>query len=220
MAEPRGLRALLSAAQWAELVQHGTRHVHRRGDRLIHQGDRDRWILLLAAGRAKVMYSGADGSEVLLAVRGPGDVLGEFASLDSGPRSATVQAIEEGIAYTVSAPAFQTFIRRYGMQAEVDRYVMAKLRESTAHTWRLASRAPEAQLAELLIEIVSAAGDTHPSPRDVTMSQDELARSLGLARSSVTPVLAAWKRRGLVDTSHARIRVVDVAALRAIVRPS
>ncbi|MEV0842073.1 Crp/Fnr family transcriptional regulator [Actinocatenispora sera] len=218
MSRSRGLRALLSDQQWAALVQSGTRHRYQRGDRLIRQGDPERWILLLVAGRAKVVYSAADGSEVLLAVRGPGDVLGEFAARDEGPRSASVLAIEPCLAHTVAAGTFDQLIRRSGREPEVDRYVMAKLRESTAHTWRLTARAPAAQLAELLTEIVSAAGPEHPDPYEVTMSQEELARALGLARSSITPVLAAWKRAGVIDVSHARVRIRDMGALSAIRR--
>lgn len=215
MTGSRGLRALLSEPQWAELVQRGTRHRYQRGDRLIRQGDRDRWIAFLVAGRAKVVYAAADGSEVLLAVRGPGDVLGEFAARDAEPRSASVVAIEPCLVHTVAAETFEQLIRRSGKEPEVDRYIVAKLRESTAHTWRLTSRAPAAQLAELLVEIVTAAGADHPAPYEITMSQEELARALGLARSSITPVLAEWKRSGLIDISHARLRIRDLDALRA-----
>lgn len=220
MTEFRGLRALFSATQWAMLMQSGVRQTYRRGDLLIRQGDDGQWILLLVAGRAKVVYSAPDGTEVMLAVRGPGDVLGEFALRDAGPRSATVQAVEACTAYSVSAPSFRTFVGRHSREDELDRYILAKLRESTARTWRLAARQPEAQLAELLVEIVAAAGPDHPCPCDIAMSQDELAHSLGLARSSITPVLAAWKRQGLIDVGHSLLRIRKLPELRMIVRPS
>lgn len=209
----RGLRALLSASEWADLVQCGVRHSYVRGDRMLQQGQDGQWVLLLVAGRAKVVYAAPDGTEVLLAVRGPGDVLGEFAMQDAGPRSATVQALEMCTAFLVTARAFREFVRRHARESELNRYVMAKVRESTAHTWRLTARRPEAQLAELLLAVVAAAGPDHPRPCEVLMSQEELARGLGLARSSITPILADWKHRGLIEIGRSRLCVLHPDAL-------
>ncbi|MER7114011.1 Crp/Fnr family transcriptional regulator [Saccharomonospora azurea] len=212
----RGFRALIPDHVWAMLVQHGVRRHHSAGESLLRQGSPGGWVLLCLAGRSKVVYAEPDGREVLLAVRGPGDVLGEFSSRDGLPRSATVQAIEPGITSTLPDQRFAELATRLGITENVSAYVMGKMRESASHTWQLAYRTTAARLAELFGMFIDAAGPDHPHPNTIAMSQEELASALGLVRSAITPVLADWKAAGVIATSRGRIQVLDLARLRRL----
>lgn len=212
----RGFRSLIPTQSWATLVQHGVRTRHQAGDRLLHQGTPGGWVLLCLSGRVKVVYAEPDGREIMLAVRGPGDVIGEFSSRDGLPRSATVQAIEPGITSKLADSRFTGLIKTLGLRAQLDSYIMNKLRESAAHAWQLAHHTTATRLADLITTLVEAAGPDHPAPTTITMSQEELAGALGLARSAITPVLAKWKSDGLIRTSRGKFHVTDPAALRRL----
>src|SRR5262245_26963987 len=58
---------------------------------LIEQGTEDQSVFLLVSGCVRVTAKLDGGGCALLAVRVGGDVVGEVAALDGGPRSATVQ---------------------------------------------------------------------------------------------------------------------------------
>ncbi|MFJ3880016.1 cyclic nucleotide-binding domain-containing protein [Streptomyces sp. NPDC090077] len=51
-------------------------------------------MLLILTGWTKVTASAATGYQALLALRGPGDIVGESAAVTGRPRSATVTALE------------------------------------------------------------------------------------------------------------------------------
>ncbi|WP_236952384.1 Crp/Fnr family transcriptional regulator [Kibdelosporangium phytohabitans] len=192
----------------------GVRTHHTTKDRLVHQGDTGGWVLLSLSGRLKVVYAEPDGAEIMLAVRGPGDVIGELTARDGLPRSATVQAIEPGITSKVSERRFADVVQRLGLSARLDGYISGKLRESAPYAWQLAHRTTASRLAALVTAIIDAAGPDHPSPTTIAMPQEELASSLGLVRSAITPVLKAWKSAGLIVVTRGRLEVVDVPALR------
>ncbi|GAA4855387.1 Crp/Fnr family transcriptional regulator [Saccharopolyspora rosea] len=183
---------------------------------MLHQGAPGGWVLLSLSGRLKVVYAEPDGRELVLAVRGPGDVIGEFSGRDGGLRSATVQAIEPGTTYKLPDQQFNELVERYRLGAELNAYILGKVRESAPHAWRLAHHTAAVRLAGFLSALVDAAGPDHPCPTTITMSQEELASGLGLVRSAVTPVLAEWKAAGLVRISRGRLHVDDVAGLREI----
>ena len=63
---------------------------------LLHQSEPSSHVLFLVQGWTKVTASAANGYEALLALRGPGDIVGESAALTGRPRSATVTALEAG----------------------------------------------------------------------------------------------------------------------------
>src|SRR5205823_2489615 len=107
---------------------------------------------------------------------------GEFSGRDEAPRSATIQALEACTAYALPQDRFAEFLRQHRLYREFDRYVMGKVRQSAAHTWRLAHQPTSARLASLLLEVLRTAGADDPQPARIPMSQAELAMSLGLAR--------------------------------------
>lgn len=164
-----------------------------------------------------MVYAEPDGREVLLAVRGPGDVLGELSGRDGNPRSTTVEAIEPGVTSRLSDRQFNERIHDLGIEGALNSYILGKLRESAAHAWRLAHRTTPTRLADLILALIDAAGPDHPRPATISMSQEELASGLGLARSAITPVLAEWKAAGVIRTARGKIEVVDVQAIASAV---
>ena len=194
-------------------MQRGVRSQHGNRARLLNQGDSGGWVLLCLSGRSKVVYAEPDGRELVVAIRGPGDVLGEFSGGDGLPRSCTVQAIEPGLTSKLSDQRFADVVQRFGIRPQLDNYIMGKVRESAAHAWQLAHRTTPARLADLLGTIIRAAGPDHRCAATIAMSQEEMASALGLARSAITPVLASWKAAGLIEVSRGKLRVVDLAAL-------
>jgi CRP-like cAMP-binding protein len=203
-------------ADWAALVESGVRRSYIAGQHILRQGDEGNWVAALVSGRAKILYAGSAGEEILLAVRGPGDLLGEFAQGDREPRSASVQTLERSIVSLVADVRFKDWVNKRHLRAKLDHYMLAKARESADLAWRLTRFRPAQRLASLLLAVVAAGGDRHPNPETVPMSQDELARAIGLARSSITPILADWKKRGVVAIDRSHMTISDVGALQRL----
>src|SRR5579864_4570921 len=105
-----GWFAQLPAVERAALHAEGAAHHYRTGATLFHEGDPSDWVLLVTRGRVKVASVTADGKDVVLAVRGPGDLVGELSALDGLPRSAAATALDEVDARVVTADRFRAFL--------------------------------------------------------------------------------------------------------------
>src|SRR5438552_1384699 len=92
---------LLTGAEAADLEQRGRRRRYRRGAVIFHEAQPCQAVVVLVSGRVKVASNTQGGTEVVLAVRGPGALLGEFSAIDGGNYSATVQALEPVVALLV-----------------------------------------------------------------------------------------------------------------------
>ncbi|MFC5289842.1 Crp/Fnr family transcriptional regulator [Actinokineospora guangxiensis] len=209
----RGFRSLVPESAWAELVRHGVCVPHHAKDELLRQGESGTGVMLSLSGRLKVSYAEPDGDEIVLALRGPGDLVGELSVQDGLPRSATVRAVERGATCRIQGRRFVELVQRIGLVSQLDYYISGKLRESAPHAWQLAHRTTASRLSALIFSIIEAAGPDHPSPTIVPMTQDELAAALGLVRSAVTPVLKEWKVTGLVRILRGGLEVVDFPML-------
>src|SRR2546430_4585339 len=105
-----GFLAALDESERADLLERGGRRRYRRGATVFHEGGGSDEIVVVLSGRVKVSTVTADGKEVVLAFRGPGDLLGELSAIDGEARSATVGALEPVEAAVVTANEFRAFL--------------------------------------------------------------------------------------------------------------
>ncbi|MCP2168658.1 cAMP-binding domain of CRP or a regulatory subunit of cAMP-dependent protein kinases [Goodfellowiella coeruleoviolacea] len=206
---------MVPAALWHELLRRGTRRDYRTNEHLLVQGAPGRSLLVLTAGRVKVVHTDSDGGVLLLALNGPGDLLGEMAARDGGPRSATVVALEPCVAYLLTAEAFDHVLRAHGGRAEFDRYFVRKMRGSNQRTSALAHRSPRQRLIGLLLEVIELAGEPPEEPVVVPFSQTLLAQALGVSRSLVAQLVAQLRAEGVLLADR-RLLVADLARLRRL----
>ncbi|GAA1864001.1 Crp/Fnr family transcriptional regulator [Actinomadura bangladeshensis] len=203
----------------------GRARTYRPRAPLCYQGDDSDHIIVIESGWAKVVASSADGHSVVLAVRGPGDLVCESAVLGRRERSATVQALDELRALLVPAARFTafldahprvwmlvsgTFVRRLD---DADRRLRAHVSAQGAR--RLAILL--AGLADMSARHV-AAGPGGEVPIGPPLSQEELGSWMDASRETVARALAVLRDEGLVRTGRRRLTVLDPAGLRAFAR--
>ena len=83
----------LSPEEQEELRAMMTQTTLRRGETLFNEGDSGDRLYILLSGKVKLGHASADGRENLLAVLGPGEIVGELTLFDPGPRSTTATAV-------------------------------------------------------------------------------------------------------------------------------
>lgn len=212
MSSSAGLGSLLPREAWQALLTSGAVRRFAKGEILMRQGEPGSHVFILAAGRVKVARVDADGNELLLAVRGVSDIVGELAVLGGGMRSATVTALVPSITYVLSAAAFLRIVREKRSEQILLRYLIARQRESDDARAELAGLNATQRVARVILRFASVADSEQP---DLGISQQELAAAVGLSRASVAAALGTLRQRGLVTTRRRSLVVRDLAALRA-----
>lgn len=202
-----------------ELLRLGRRRDYAAGETLLGYGSPTRHVLILRSGRVKIVVPTDHGWEALLAIRGPGDVLGELAALDGEPRSASVVALEAVATLEISAPQFVQFLgQRPEVMLSLLRTLSRRLRESDERSAELGGRSVQARLARRLLELAAAYGrhETDGLVLAIPLSQQDLADWIGSSREAVGHALGRLRRRGMVRTGRLRIVITDLASLRDV----
>ena len=78
----------------------------RSGDTVFQEGDEGQHAYIVGSGHVKITVNGNDGSELTLDRKNPGDLFGEFALIDSMPRSATAVATADSELITLDRDVF------------------------------------------------------------------------------------------------------------------
>src|SRR4051794_36229152 len=85
---------MLTAEESRALQARGITRAFKRGGAILREGEDPTRVLVLTEGRAKTVIFTDDGKEVVLGFLGPGELIGEVATIENKPRSATVIALE------------------------------------------------------------------------------------------------------------------------------
>jgi CRP/FNR family cyclic AMP-dependent transcriptional regulator len=188
---------------------------------LCYQGEQSDHIIIIETGWAKVTSSTEDGHDVVLAVRGPGDLVCESAVLGGRHRSATVTALSPVRALVVPAARFTGFLDAH---AAVWRLVsgtfVSRLDDADQRLQaHVAAKGPQ-RLALLLSNLAELSARHAPPAQDGSieiappLSQEELGSWMDASRETVARALNTLRREGLVRTGWRRITVVDLPRLR------
>lgn len=219
-----GKTTLFAGLDDAALEDLAARAVHRRyrkGGVIFVQGEEGERCFAIVTGAVKISAYAPDGREVVLAMLGAGDVLGELSPFDEAPRSADATAVEDSELLSLDKDAFHDAIRKHPQIGLALLGVLSRrLRGANESFSDVAFFDVSGRVARRLADL---AGE-HGVPTDggvlidVAMSQESLAQMIGATRESVNKALAAFKREGLVTRVGRRYLVSNIDDLRAQAR--
>jgi CRP-like cAMP-binding protein len=200
----------------------GTVRTFPRGVALFHErGTSDR-VVVLRRGRVKLTSVTEQGREILLAIAGPGDVLGELSALDDQPRSATAIAIEEVEAVTIAPADLVGFLESCPSAAlGVIRQLARRLRDADRKRVEFAAQDSVGRVSARLVELCERFGTEVDGSVtiDLPLSQDELAGWIGASREAVAKALQTLRKLGWIETHRREITVLDLESVRRRANP-
>lgn len=201
----------------AAFTARASRRSFRRGEALMHADQVVRDVLILRSGLVKVLAATPGGRSVLLAFRGPGDLVGELAALDESPRSATVLAIEPVDALALAHADFRAVLAEHpAAELALVRTLAERLRDADTKRVQLAAYTTIGRVAFCLLELCARFGAVEEDRVEILLplSQEELAGWAGASIESVGRALQSMRRLGWIQTGRRAITVLDREALR------
>jgi CRP/FNR family cyclic AMP-dependent transcriptional regulator len=170
------------------------------GETLFQKGDRGDALYGIRRGQIRIETGTATGQRLTLNILGAGDVFGEIALLDGGPRTADATAAE---------PSELFVLRREDVLAYLEREprVAVRLIELLCQRIRFISeRMEETALLPLNVKLarrLCALADDFGA--EIVISQEQLGSYVGAARESVNRQLQEWRKQGLIELHRGRV---------------
>jgi CRP/FNR family cyclic AMP-dependent transcriptional regulator len=154
-------------------------------------------------GLLKVSMTSPSGAERILAIIGPGGLVGELSTIDGLPRSASVAAVRESALTFVSRAAFQAFADGH---PEVYKHLVtllaARLRDTDGVVAAGSFLPLKGRVARALLDLSDAFGHDVGQGRIIIrqkVSQSDVAAMAGIARENVSRILNDWIRDRLLS---------------------
>jgi CRP/FNR family transcriptional regulator, cyclic AMP receptor protein len=200
-----------------ELLRRIRRRKFAKSQPILRAGAAGDDVVIVLSGRVRLVAYGAEQREVVLAIRGEGELLGDMAALGAQRRTASAIAVDDVEAGLLHGDEFRAFLRdRPDAALVLIRMLVRRLSEATFDLAALATQDSVGRVAKRLLDL--AADHGVPSARgtriELSLTQDELARWTGATRETVSRALRLMRQLGWVATDHRTITVLDADALR------
>lgn len=206
------LLGFLSDADRVYLVSGGVRRQFAENDVLLRQGDPTDHVLVVETGWVRIYFTDPDGQEIVIGLRGPGDVVGERAALHDWDRTATVQALTPVAVTQLSRGQFMdTLLVRPTIAIAMIKLMSNRLREADTALMEVATLGVSGRVAAYLLRLAAQHGipDNEGMALSMPLSQQEIANRVGASLRAVARAIALLRERGIIATTRPR-RIVIV----------
>jgi CRP-like cAMP-binding protein len=208
----------LPSATLARIAALGIRRLYGKGETIFAQADPGDSLYGVVTGRVRISASAADGKELFLNIMEPGDTFGEIALLDGRPRTASACATAASDVVVIPRDQFMGLLQREPeLVSHVLELLCQRLRWLSGLTEESALLPVPARLAKRLLTLGQLHGQSTAKGVRLSISQEEMARFVGLSRQVVNQYLQNWKSQQWVGLGRSNITILDPDALQSIV---
>ncbi|MFC4859428.1 Crp/Fnr family transcriptional regulator [Actinophytocola glycyrrhizae] len=185
---------------------------------LMHEGDPTNHVLVLLTGWVRVYRTTPDGQVVLLALRGPGDVIGDIAALLDWPRTATVDSMQDTGFVQFRHDEFLACVQeRPALGFALLKQMAVRLRDADGARVDFATMDVAQRVALLLVHLADVHGTMTARGVAVRMplTQQDIANRVGGSLRAVARAVAAFRERGLLVTGRREFVLTAPDVLRS-----
>ena len=187
------------------------------GAAVFHEGEEADSVILIERGHLKIVAQAATGAEAILAIVGPGELVGEMAALERCRRMGSAIALQPLEARVLSAERFlDVAASSAAVAVALVRTLARRLREAEARRAEFGAYDAATRLARRLVELAITHGERVDDGVRVSLSitQGDLAALTGASLEATARALRVLRTDGLVTTARRRLVVHDLDRLQ------
>ncbi len=177
-------------------------------------------IYFIEKGRVRLTRLSPEGKTVILALLGPGDLIGE-AAWEAGEHDSYAETLEDSRIYQIGREAFHAFVREnpeFGLR--LIQIIGGRLKQAQARIEDLVFRQVPSRVARLLLSLAESHGKVTPNGIRVEfpLTHQEIADLVGSSRVTVTQILNRFRSSHWIEIESKRVTIHNVDALEDMVR--
>ena len=187
---------------------------------IVSHKDEARDVYFIISGKVRVTIYSLSGKEITFRDQVAGEMFGELAAIDGGPRSAYVVALEDSLLASMPAESFWEVMRRYPSAAEFTFKRLAKLvRLLSERVFEFSTLAVRNRIhAELLRLARGHMTGENTAAISPAPTHADIASRVSTHREAVTREYNDLSSAGVIGRERGQLVIRDVARLETMVR--
>lgn len=200
----------LSEAQIREVLDCARLAHVAAGDTVFREGDPAERFFMLLDGFVRVLRISEDGEQVVVLHIPAGQLFGIAKALSRSAYPATAEAASDGIVLAWPTALWDRFSRTYpGFLTETYKTVGERIGEMNERLVDLATKHVEQRVANALLRLLNQSGRATEQGIEIgfPLSRQDISEMTGTTLHTVSRLLSAWEKSGIVSGGRRRIVV-------------
>lgn len=202
----------LTPAQLDWVAQHAHRRAFEAGRNVMTIEQPGEAVYIILHGTVKIHVEQGE-RDVILAILGAGDMLGEMSLIDSIGRSASAMTLENSLMLWMDKTTFNYMLDNFPpMARNLVKILSARVRLSDQLIQALATLDVNGRVARQLLAFAEKYGHEKDGATQIhiALTQSDIADLVGASRKRVNQAMVLFKEQGLIDTdAEGRISVYN-----------
>jgi len=208
--------SLLARAQIREILDHASARRYDEGTTIFGEGQgADRFYLLLD-GYLRVVRTTPGGDQIIVLHISPGQLFGIAPALQRDTYPASAVAAAECLALSWPTPLWSEFSTAYpGFATESYKTLGTRLGQIQDTLSDMATKAVEKRVASAVLRLANQGGRKSDKGIEIAfpVTRQNISDMTGTTLHTVSRLLSAWQKEGIVESTRKRIVVTDPHAL-------
>jgi len=198
------------------LVPHARSRKVEKGTVIFQKGDPGTELFIVCSGAVRISSPSERGSDAIFNLMIRGDIFGEIAFLDRGPRTADAVVVDSGELLVVERRDFIQLLREYPeVSMRLIEILCSRLRRTSEQVEDIIFLSLPHRLAKILLQLYQRSPDDAANNK-IRLTQHEISQMVGASRESTNKQLRAWQRRKWLRLERNCIIVLAPDALSAV----
>lgn len=209
---PLPLFSLLQRPQIRAILDVATALRFDQGNTVFEEGSSAGQFFLLLDGTIRVVKITVDGEQVTALHIPAGQLFGTASALGRDTYPATAVAASELLVLSWSVSHWPTFMAEYpGFGTETYKTIGARVNEMNTRIVEMSTQHVEQRIARALLRLVNQSGRRTESgiEIDFPITRQDVSEMTGTTLHTVSRLLSAWEKGGLVSSKRKKITVCD-----------
>ncbi|MGD0335219.1 MAG: Crp/Fnr family transcriptional regulator [Xanthobacteraceae bacterium] len=187
-----------------------------KGAHVFEQGGEAHAFYVLLHGHLQAVKTTPDGQQIVMRYVSPGEVFGVAMAIGVSAYPATAIAVVESVALCWPSAAWPRIAARYpSLVASTLQTIGQRLQDAQTRIIEASTQEVERRVAHALLRLAQQAGRKieRGIEIDFPISRQDIAEMTGTTLHTVSRILSAWEKRGLVASGRRRIVIRDAHQL-------
>ena len=190
----------------------------KKGDAIFEEGDRLDGVFCVRDGVSKLSKLSSNGKDQIIKLASKGEILGQRSVIAEESANLSAIAIKDmDVCFIPKESILHTLNTNPNFAVEVLRHMAKDLRDADDVIVNISQKTVKQRIAEAFIYLKDNFGEDELGFLNLSLTREDMSNVVGTATESTIRIISEFKKKGIIETSGKKIRILSIPKLETVI---
>lgn len=190
----------------------------KKGDAIFEEGDRLDGVFCVRDGVSKLSKLSSNGKDQIIKLATKGEILGQRSVIAEESANLSAIAIKDmDLCFIPKESILHTLNTNPNFAVEVLRHMAKDLRDADDVIVNISQKTVKQRIAEAFLYLKNNFGEDEAGFLSLSLTREDMSNVVGTATESTIRIISEFKKKGIVETSGKKVRILSIPKLETVI---